>query len=245
MALSVLRCSALVTFTATISKHTNGPLLYHLPVWMQTYQRQHCSKIFVRLIQPWLDLSHSLTFHRASFPIETSPILLKTGGGREAGSTGKGETGGKPFRVVGTIQKCYFGKSYFNILPTFMHRENFSNYGAGSNLTELRVETKIGIRINRKYFHSTLCMPGTSHVLTHILRLLWSWSHFTDEETKVQRGEATCPQGHTASSWQSQNLNPDHSLNYSATAAPVTIMGMIILLILIIMIILINMDTQC
>lgn len=50
-----------------------------------------------------------------------------------------------------------------------MHRENISNYGAGSNMTDLIIVTKIGIRINRKYFHSTLCMPDTSHVLTPLL----------------------------------------------------------------------------
>lgn len=50
-----------------------------------------------------------------------------------------------------------------------MHRGYISNYGEGSNLTDLVVATRIGMRINRKDVPSTPCTPGTLHVLTHLM----------------------------------------------------------------------------
>ena len=175
MALGVLRCNALVTFTLTISKHTKVLLAYQLCEWKPIEGCTDC------ISPPHLPLTIS--------------IFLRTGGG--GGSPGEAERGGKTFRVVGTIQWGYSGNSCFNILPTFLHKEDISNYGEGSNLTDLIVVTRLGIRINRKYFPSLIYMPGTLHVLTHLTRQIGSLSRLTDEETKAQRGEVTCPKSHS------------------------------------------------
>lgn len=181
MALGVLRCSALVTFTLTISKHTKVLLAYQL-----------CECKPTEGYTGWISLPH--------LPLTVS-TFLRTGGG--GGSIGEEERGGKTFRVVGTIHWGYSGNSCFNILPAFLHKEDTSNYGEGSNLTDLIVVTRLGIRINRKYFPSIIYMLGTLHVLTHLMRQIWSLSHLTDEETKAQTREVKwLAQSCTASKWR-------------------------------------------